>query len=113
MSDSPKLPALPVTLIAWRPIGKGALVGFASVQLGKSLRILDCPVLMAGGRRWATLPSKPMVDRSGTALRDEHQKIRYAPVLEWADRPARDRFSDAVCAAVERQHPQAFADHTP
>jgi hypothetical protein len=54
------------------------------------------------------LPSKPLVDREGVTLRDLSGKIRYQPLAEWSDRDARDAFSDAVCAAVEREHPDAF-----
>jgi hypothetical protein len=43
------------------------------------------------------------------ALRDLTGKIRYAPVAEGADRAMRDAFSDAMVAAVEREHPDAFS----
>ena len=45
---------MPVTLIDWRPLSKGALRGFATVRLDRGLTIFDCPVLAPHNRSWAT-----------------------------------------------------------
>lgn len=98
---------MPVALTNWRPMQRNSLRGFASVRLGKSLIIEDCPVHTSNGKRWASLPSKPILDKDGTAQKDAAGKIKYAPLLKWADRDASDRFSEAVIAAVERENPGA------
>ncbi len=100
MSDQ----SMPVALLGWKSIAKGALLGFADVRLGRTLTIHDVPVLASGGRVWASLPGKPLVGADGMVLRDGKGKTRYAPVLEWDDKASRERWSVAVVEAVEREH---------
>lgn len=103
----PSPPALPVTLEAWKPISKGSLRGFATIRLGKSLRIKDVTVLTSNGRHWASMPSKPMIDRDGQTMKKDG-KQQYVPILEWTDKAAADRFSGAVVAAILAEHPDAL-----
>ena len=35
-------------------------------------------------------------------------KKQYAAILQWADRPTADRWSDAVVALVRERYPEAF-----
>ena len=102
-------PRIPVTLLEWKPLIRNTLRGFAKVRVGRALIFNDVPVNISQGRRWASLPSKPLIDREGVALRDLSGKVRYSPIAEWADREMRDAFSEAVCTAVERDYPGAFA----
>lgn len=105
---------MPITLVEWKPMVRNTLRGFVTIKLGRSLIVHDAPVhctARADGtmRYWCGLPSKPQVDRTGQALRDDKGKVRYTPILEWSDRAASDRFSDGVIAAIEAQHPGALA----
>jgi hypothetical protein len=109
----PNPEAMPVALLEWKPITKGAMCGFARVRLGRALVIHDIPVLCSNGRAWATLPGKPIIRADGTVVRDDKGKTRYAPILEWADRVAADRFGAAVLNAIRAEHPNALADASP
>jgi hypothetical protein len=93
-------------LITWKPLPfrKGALCGFASVELPNGLRILDMPVLAGRNGPWAALPAKPELDRDGRRRIDINGKPTWAPVLEWRTRELGDRFSEAVIAAVRLAH---------
>ena len=102
MSDHP---SMPVALVAWKSIPRNSLRGFAKIRLGKSLIIGDVAVHCSNGKRWAQLPSKPQIDRDGHAMKDDRGKVKYVPMLEWTDKATADRFSEAVVAAVEREHP--------
>ena len=84
---------LRVALLEWRPLVRGSLRGFAKIRIGRALIVSDVPVCTSNGRSWASLPAKPMLGADGVALRDADGKIRYVPVLEWANRDARDAFS--------------------
>ena len=106
----PSPEAMPVALLDWKPITKGALRGFARVRLGRALVIHDIPVLCSNGRAWATLPGKPIIGADGTVVRDDKGKTRHAPILEWADRATADRFGAAVLAALRTEHPNALVD---
>lgn len=106
----PSTEAMPVALLEWRPVTKGALRGFARVRLGRALVIHDIPVLCSNGRVWVTLPGRPIINADGTVARGEKGKARYVPILEWADRRSADRFGDAVLAAIKAEHPDALAE---
>ena len=108
-SAAPQRNPMPVTLLSWKPLRRNSLRGFAKVRIGRALILHDVTLHSAEGKRWASVPSKPQLDTSGTALRDDRGKIKYAPVVEWLDREARDAFSEGVIAAVEREHPGATA----
>jgi hypothetical protein len=57
-----------------------------------------------GRRHRPTCWRKPLVDRDGRAMLDARGKQRFAPVLEWSDQAAADRFSQAVVDAVRAEH---------
>jgi hypothetical protein len=95
----------------WRPLVKNSLRGFATVRLGKSLKIVDIAVHCANGKRWAQMPGKPQLDKEGVARKNGDGKVQYSPVVAWLDRDTADRFSEGVVAAVEGAHPGATADN--
>jgi hypothetical protein len=52
-----------------------------------------------------------MVGADGVALRDERNKVRYgAPLIDFADSQARNRFNPAVLDALRLTHPEVFAE---
>jgi hypothetical protein len=111
---SPTNPERPkMTLVEWRPIRKNSLRGFATIRLPIGLKINDCLVLVSHGKAWATLPSKPLIDKDGRHKADTGGKPSYVPVLEWCSRDLADRFSDAVVALVRAEHPGDLLGGTP
>lgn len=106
MNDTPQSPPMQVSLIDWRAFRKNSLLGFASVRLG-ALLIRDLTVHAANGKRWVGLPAKPRLAAGGDVMKDERGKALYTPVLEWSNRDTADRFSNAVIAAISREHPGA------
>jgi hypothetical protein len=110
MSAAPDRPRL--RLISFKPLTKGALRGFANVELPNGLRITDCPVLTSSGKAWATLPSKPVLDRDGKHVEVSGKK-QYSPILEWRDRDLSDRFSTAIIELVRAKHPDALGGGAP
>lgn len=95
-------------LVEWKSLTKGSLRGFAAVRLRNGLTIHDIPVLTSNGKVWASLPSKPMIGKDGQPIIDAKTgKPKYQPILAWPDRATSDRFSEAVVAAIEAEHPGA------
>lgn len=94
-----------LVLIDWKPFQKNTLKGFATIRLGKSMKIRDVGVHEKDGKRWASLPSKPMIGGDGTAIRDDSGKIKYVAIVEWMNREAGDDFSQSVVDAIEAAHP--------
>jgi hypothetical protein len=94
-------------LVSWKPIDKGSLRGFASVELPSGLKIHDCPVLRSHGKARATLPSKPQLDKEGRQKTGLNGKPAYSPEIEWRTRDLADRFSAAIVDLVRAQYPDA------
>jgi hypothetical protein len=101
---------MPVVLLNWKPIIKGALRGFARVRLGRALIIHDISVLSSNGRAWAALPGKPIIGAEGTVAPDEKGKTRYPPILERSDHATADRFGAPARATIQAEHSNALAD---
>ena len=101
---------MPVAILAWRPLVRNTLRGFASIRLGASLKINDVTVHRhESGRCWAAMPSKPVMMPDGTAKKGDNGKQLYVPILEWDSKASADRFSEAVIAALEADHPGSTA----
>jgi DNA-binding cell septation regulator SpoVG len=82
-ASAPKRPRM--RLVSWKPLAKGSLRGFATVELPIGLKLIDCPVLVGPNGPWASLPSKPVLDRHGRQAKSDDKAI-FTPVLEWRDR---------------------------
>ena len=96
-------------LISFKPLVKGSLRGFATIELPIGLVIEDCPVLVGGNGAWAALPSKPVLDREGRQARPDG-KPQYAALLKWRDRELQDRWSAALIELLRQQHPEALTE---
>jgi hypothetical protein len=95
----------------FRPRRTLTLRGFVTVLLPQTqLRIYDVALHDKDGSKWAQLPGRPMLDREGRPLRDQNGRVKYAPVMQFADRTAADQFSQQCIAAALRQHPRIFDD---
>jgi hypothetical protein len=97
------------TILEFTPIIKNSLRGFARVKLASGMVLVDVALHVSNeGRAWASPASKVMLDRSGNVLRDEAGKPKYVPIVDFCDRKTRDRFSEAVVAAVKDRYPDAL-----
>ena len=92
----------------WRPMRKGALLGFAKVEMPSGMIISDVTILTGERGTWASPPSKPMVSRDGVALTDDAGKLRYSPIIEFVSKEVRNRFSEAVVAGLRAAYPEAI-----
>jgi hypothetical protein len=101
---------LRMRLIAFWPMIKGSLRGFATIELPIGLRIADCPVYAMQGKAWAALPAKPILDGEGRHVRSPGGKPQYAAILSWRDRDLADRWSATVVELIRAAHPDALDD---
>ena len=92
----------------WRPMLKGLLLGFAKVEMPSGMVIGDVTILTGDRGPWASPPSKPMIGRDGTAMKDDRGKLRYSPIIEFTSKEVRDRFSAGVIEAMRATHPDVF-----
>jgi hypothetical protein len=100
-----------LVLRKWRPIRKGALVGFANITLPGpiALEIDDVAVLETNGKAWVSLPARPVIDPDGRVAKIPGTgKIHYVSHLRWADRRLSTAFSQRVIALVLERDPDAL-----
>ncbi len=96
----------------WKPLRKGALIGFVDVSMPSGIAFREVSILETNGRFWASPPSKPMLDRDGRAMTGDDGKRRYSPIVEFASKEIRSRWSDGVIAALRAAEPEALAAAT-
>jgi hypothetical protein len=111
--DKPPARRPKMRLLDFRPLAKGALRGFATVELPIGLKLIDCPVLVGRNGPFVRLPSKPQVDKEGRQKTDASGKPAYTPTLEWNSRELGDRFSQAVVMAIRQRRPSALDEADP
>ena len=107
LANAPARPRL--RLIEWKPLVKGQLRGFVSVELPIGLTIREMPVLVGNKGPWVSLPGKPQIDGGGQVRRDEKGKTAYVAMLQWRNKDLSDRFSRAVVDLLLIQHPRALS----
>jgi hypothetical protein len=90
-------------LIEWEPIGKGMLLGRATVELD-GLVISQIGIFAKEGSRWAQLPAEVQRDREGGIIKDERGKAKYKSTIRWRNRELQERFSFALISAIEAKH---------
>ncbi len=99
--------ALTIECEEFKPFLKNTLRGFATIKIAEMrLRIKDVAVHVKNGSRWAAMPAKPQI-KDGAVVTKEG-KAQYQNILEFADRPTSDAFSEAVINAVLRANPRAL-----
>jgi hypothetical protein len=106
-SPAPERPRR-MRLVTWKPLIKGSVHGFATIELPIGLKLIDCPILIGRDGPWASLPSKPQVDKQGRQKADVNGKRAFEPVLEWRDRGLADRFSAAVVDLGRQAYPDVL-----
>jgi hypothetical protein len=99
----------PFLVSDWRPRQSGSLRGFLTTQLPSGIILHETAIHTRNGIWWASPASKPMVSKDGTVLRGDDGKIRYSPIVSFASRERRDRFSRAVIEALRQVQPEVFA----
>ena len=83
-----------IIITEWKPYSKNTLVGFFSATLPSGLILHDLMLHDRNGARWVAFPSREWKDAQG--------EKQYARFIEFRDRPAADRFRDAVLDALDR-----------
>lgn len=104
MTGAPKS----MRLVSFRAVGKGAVIGFATIELPIGLKISDCLVLTKDGKTWASFPSKAQIGADGKQV-EVNGKKQYNNILQWSDKDTAYRWSDKVVELVRAAHPEAFS----
>ena len=93
---------LTVRCVDFKPVQRKTLLGFATVYVAEMrMQIADVAIHERDGRRWAQLPSKPILDANREVKRDDAGKPVYVPVFKFDSKEVERAFSRAVIRAVE------------
>jgi hypothetical protein len=96
-----------VIIEEFRPLLKNTLIGFARVKMPSGLVFHDVSIHRHGDSTWASPSAKPQIGRDGSHIRRDG-KTQYSPVVSFASKEVRDKFSDAILDALRSSHPEAF-----
>jgi hypothetical protein len=99
---------LTVRCLAWRPLCRNTLRGFAVVEVVEmGMKIREVAAHESHGRAWAQPPSRPWV-KDGALVIGDDGKIKYQPLFGLGSHAVRAAFSDAVIRAVLEFDPHAL-----
>jgi len=103
-----------LTCLSFKPLSRGALVGFADLQLPSGLVLRECTFMESGSSRWVNPPGKPQLNADRLPIIKEG-KVQYSPVVDFVDRATRRRWSDAAVVAIDAfrkaQRPEGAGRH--
>ena len=109
-------PASAAKIRRWQPFrnAAGTVLGYLDVELPSGM-VINGSKLMVGpnGKHWVAMPSERQLDRDGNPRLDDNGKQLWSPIVEFATRDARGRFSELVLAALRQQYPGAFDPTVP
>jgi hypothetical protein len=102
------MPTPQISITDWKPRISGSLRGFCTARLPSGMILHEVGIHTRNGSWWASPASKPMLNKEGVVLRDEAGKVRYSPIVSFADKQTRDRLSRAVVDALRAARPEIF-----
>jgi hypothetical protein len=83
-----------ITIRDWSPHFKNTLVGFFTAILPSGMVVDGLMLHQKADERWVSMPASEWTDAGGAR--------QYAPVIGFIDGPTRERFQQAVLAAVDQ-----------
>lgn len=99
----------PARLLAWRTMAKNTLLGFAKVQFTSGLIIDEIAVHRSGSRVWAAPPARAWIDNDAL-VRDERGRLKYQPLIDFANHGVRASWSRQVITALRDAQPELLKD---
>lgn len=100
-------------LLKWQPLEKNTLIGVAKVQFTSGLIIAEIAVHRYGDRTWAQPPARALLDAAGNVMRDDRDRIKYQPLISFANHGVQSSWSRQVIQAIKEVHPDLFPTSDP
>jgi hypothetical protein len=97
-----------VVIEDWTAVERNTLRGFCRARMPSGVVYHDCGVHEKNGTWWVSPASKPMLNRDGQQIKDMAGKPLWFPVVTFASKALRDRFSSVVLDALRTTHPEIF-----
>ena len=87
--------------VAFKPLERGSLVGFADIELQSGIVWLGCSMHRSNGRSWCNPPGRPLVTPECTLMIGDDGRVVYSPCVEFSEKKVRYRWSDECVKAIE------------
>jgi hypothetical protein len=89
-------------------VERNTLRGFCRVRLPSGMVLHDVAIHSKGVAAWVSPPSKAMVGRDGTQLKDVAGKPLWSPCVTFASKELHERFSTGILDALRLVHPEVL-----
>lgn len=86
--------------INFKSLERGSLLGFADLQMDSGLVLLGCTYHCSNGKKWCSPPARPQLDANKKVIVDGG-KVVYSPIIEFADKSIRFKWSAQAVAAID------------
>jgi hypothetical protein len=94
----------------FRPLRRGTLVGFATIEIAEMQIVIgDVAIHQKALSRWAQLPAKPLIKHGELVKKPVSGKVQYTRLMDFASRAVRAVFSAAVVRALLERAADALA----
>ena len=101
--------ANPVVIEEFVAVEKNTLRGFARVRMPSGMVLHDVAIHQKDTAAWASPASKPMLNRDGVQMKDAAGKGLWTPIVSFASRELRDKFSAAIIEALRAAQPDVLS----
>lgn len=86
----------------FKALARGSLQGFADLQMDSGLILLGCTLHRSNCKAWVNPPGRPQLDAERKPMRGNDGKLLYAPVIDFADKRVRFKWSGQAVAAIDQ-----------
>jgi len=86
--------------VSFKSLERGSLLGFADLAMDSGLVLLGCTYHASNGKKWCSPPGRPQLDADRKPI-IEGGKVVYAPVIDFADKSLRFKWSAQAVKAID------------
>jgi hypothetical protein len=95
------------------PVRQGRIARLRHRRIAHRAQARRLPGSHIERKAWASLPSKPVLERDGQQKTDVNGKPAYGAILGWRSHELSDRFSQVVITAIRQMYPGALDEAGP
>ena len=98
-----------IVIEEFKAVTRNSLRGFARVRMPSGMILHEVVVHCTNGAWWVSPASRPALDSSGKQMVKAGKPV-WQPIVTFAPKEIRDRFSTSVITALRISHPEVFND---
>ena len=95
-------------IMNFKAINKSNLVGFAEILMSSGIGFVDVMIMRKERRFYAMPPAKPLLVNGAQKIDPYTNKPIYAHIVKFSTKELKQKWSDAVIAALKMSYPEVF-----